>query len=222
MHVSPDGRRYIGQTSRKPVMRWQQGSRYTQNKDFYDAIKFYGEENLITVFSHYVLHRDGQTWIAWDKTIPQNITNIFTSVEADSHEKKWISIYETNIPSKGFNRTSGGNSDFTYSDIVIKRNSAAKQGVYEGENNPFHGHRHSPSTIRTLSEYASQRTGVKNGMFWKKHSLETRKKISEANSKEIRAYSLSGSLIETFPSVRAAAANGRTPSSAGYVWKYKM
>ena len=46
MHVSPNGKRYIGITSQEPKLRWAGGSGYSDNKHFKSAIDKYGWNNF--------------------------------------------------------------------------------------------------------------------------------------------------------------------------------
>ena len=50
-----------------------------------------------------------------------------------------------------------------------------------GEENPFFGKKHSKETKDKLSEFAKARTGSLNPFYGKKHSEETKQKISKAN-----------------------------------------
>ena len=45
-HTSPNGKVYIGITSRKPEQRWSNGYGYVKNKHFTHAINKYGWENI--------------------------------------------------------------------------------------------------------------------------------------------------------------------------------
>lgn len=51
MHISPNGKKYIGITGRKPKERWQNGKGYSHNEHFSSAIIKYGWDN----FSHEIL-----------------------------------------------------------------------------------------------------------------------------------------------------------------------
>lgn len=46
VHTTPDGRKYVGITSMKPNKRFMGGSSYKSNTIFYDAIKYFGWDNI--------------------------------------------------------------------------------------------------------------------------------------------------------------------------------
>lgn len=50
-HTSPNGKVYIGITSRKPEQRWKNVNGYKDSPKFYNAIKKYGWDN----FKHEIL-----------------------------------------------------------------------------------------------------------------------------------------------------------------------
>ena len=53
-HTFPNGKVYIGITSRKPNERWQNGKGYTSNRHLQNAIKKYGWINI----KHDILLKD--------------------------------------------------------------------------------------------------------------------------------------------------------------------
>jgi len=46
IHTSPSGKKYVGITSKIPIMRWKNGYGYVKNKCFYSAIIKYGWDNF--------------------------------------------------------------------------------------------------------------------------------------------------------------------------------
>ena len=50
-HVAPNGKMYVGITSKKPEYRWENGNGYEANQHFTRAIKKYGWDN----FKHEIL-----------------------------------------------------------------------------------------------------------------------------------------------------------------------
>ena len=46
VHTTPDGRKYVGSTSKKPIMRFRRGRGYKHNTRFYNAIKDVGWDNI--------------------------------------------------------------------------------------------------------------------------------------------------------------------------------
>lgn len=88
MHVSPNGKRYIGITCRKPKYRWNNGNGYIGNKHFYNAILKYGWDNI-----EHIIVEDG-----------------LSKDEACKLEKELIKRYNTTSNDKGYNNSTGGES----------------------------------------------------------------------------------------------------------------
>lgn len=85
-HVCPNGKKYIGITSRKCEDRWKDGHGYRNNAHFHNAILKYGWENI----RHEIL---------------------FTGLEqgeAQEKEKALIRKEQSNNPAHGYNKSSGG------------------------------------------------------------------------------------------------------------------
>lgn len=86
MHISPDGKRYIGITGKKPEYRWNHGKAYKLNRHFYNAISKYGWDN----FKHII------------------IANGISKNDACEMEQRLIAEYGTTDPTKGYNHSVGG------------------------------------------------------------------------------------------------------------------
>ena len=98
-HTSPNGKVYIGITSREPSKRWGHGSSYKrQNKHFWNAIQKYGWENI----KHEVLYEG------------------LSEEEAQEKEKELIKSYCSTDPEKGYNLTFGGES-FQFSEQIKEK-----------------------------------------------------------------------------------------------------
>lgn len=95
IHTSPDGKVYIGRTSRKPEIRWRKnGTGYYSSPYFYSAIKEYGWDN----FGHEVI-KEG-----------------LTKDEAGQLEKELIEQYNSTDRRFGYNSKTGGDYDVVYND----------------------------------------------------------------------------------------------------------
>ena len=84
--TAPNGKVYIGITSRKPENRWKNGKGYYQNKHLYSAIIKYGWEN----FTHDVLVSD------------------ISKETACEMEKTLVAMFRSNDARFGYNNSEGG------------------------------------------------------------------------------------------------------------------
>lgn len=108
-HTAPNGKVYIGITSKKPIYRWNNGKAYWQNKHFNRAINHYGWEN----FTHEVL-----------------LTGL-TKEEACLKERELIAYYKSNKQEYGYNRSIGGehpNEGADVSEETRFKHSLARKG----------------------------------------------------------------------------------------------
>ena len=88
MHISPNNKKYIGLTGRKPERRWRNGEGYKKHPYFYSAIKLYGWEN----FEHRILFDN------------------LTKEDAERIEHLCIALFKTYIKDFGYNLSKGGES----------------------------------------------------------------------------------------------------------------
>lgn len=86
MHMSPNGKRYIGQTS-DTDKRWASG--YSTNKDFHRDIEIYGWDNI----EHII------------------VADNLTKAQANIMEHNLIIEYKTILPQYGYNKTFGKNAE---------------------------------------------------------------------------------------------------------------
>lgn len=108
-HTSPNGKVYIGITSRKPEYRWRHGKGYSQNSYFENAINSYGWEN----FKHEILFEN------------------LTKQEACEKEKQLILQYSSNNRIFGYNLSTGGENSAEgskWSDETRRKMSAVRKG----------------------------------------------------------------------------------------------
>lgn len=100
IHTCPNGKRYIGITTKNPKYRWSKGNGYKPNKHFFNAILKYGWDNI----SHKIIEVD-------------------TKEEMFYLERYLISYYQTNNPDYGYNKSTGGefNGGFKHSDETKER-----------------------------------------------------------------------------------------------------
>ena len=86
MHTCPNGKVYVGITSRTCEDRWRNGHGYRNNKHFYSAILKYG----------------------WDNIRHEILLEGLTKEEAQRAEADWIASTECDNPAFGYNHSKGG------------------------------------------------------------------------------------------------------------------
>lgn len=87
IHTVPNGKVYIGITSRKPEKRWNYGYGYANNKHFDQAIRKYG----------------------WDSIKHEIVASGLSRSEAEKMERKFIAEYQSDDREHGYNILKGGN-----------------------------------------------------------------------------------------------------------------
>lgn len=105
VHINnADGKKYVGQTCKKPEHRWNNGKGYRYNKHFWNAIQKYGWEN----FEHEI------------------IASNLTLAEANNFEELLIKELDTLNPKKGYNLVAGG-ENHSVSDITRERQRESRK-----------------------------------------------------------------------------------------------
>ena len=130
---------YVGITSRKPEVRWQNGNGYSKQQLFYRAIQKYGWENI----EH------------------QIISEHLTKTEALDFEKMLIKTLKSNDRKYGYNITSGGEGSSGYIksqetiEKIKKANIGRKQpkDAIEKMRQKRLGMKLSEDTLKKRSEY---------------------------------------------------------------------
>ena len=151
-HTVPNGKVYIGITSRSVYTRWRNGGNgYKKNKHFYAAIQKYGWQNI----KHEVLFEG------------------LTKDQAEQKEIELIALYKSNQREYGYNKATGGrtNSGYHISEERKKRISDSLKKIYSTQKNAKYG--------KPLSEETKRKLSIAN--LGKSPSEETRQKISKAN-----------------------------------------
>ena len=112
-HTTPDGKVYIGVTSRTPEERWKNGTSYKENEFFTKAIEEFGWENI----KHEILF------------------NIEDKNEAGKKEKELIATYNSCNLDYGYNIEPGGFSKYSHSEYTRRKISEN----LKGDKNPRFG-----------------------------------------------------------------------------------
>lgn len=115
-HVSPDGKRYIGITSKRPEERWQPGGKgYIDNTHFWNAIVKHGWNN----FEHNIIATD------------------LSLEDACKLECELIAEHDTMNPDCGYNHTTGGNwstpDEATRAKLSMRTSERAKDPEYRAK-----------------------------------------------------------------------------------------
>ncbi len=151
-HTAPNGKVYIGITSRTTKERWRNnGTGYHHNEHWKNAIKKYGWENI----KHEILFTD------------------LTKEQAEQKEIELIYLYKSNQREYGYNIATGGrvNRGFSLNEETKKKISITLKTYFANNKNVNYG--------KHLSEETKQKLRECN--LGKKLSEETKQKISKAN-----------------------------------------
>lgn len=205
IHTSPSGKKYVGQTKKKPKERWANGKGYlSKNKNgkykqpaFANAILKYG----------------------WDNFEHEIIAINLTKEEADVLERALIKNLGTMDYKYGYNCAEGGSCGAISKETKRKLSEAHKGKILSEE------HR------RKMSE---SRRGEKNHNYGKPRSEETKRKIKASQkTKKVVQYNLQGELIKIWDCMSDASkelgiynidacckSRQNHKTAGGYIWRY--
>lgn len=206
-HTTPNGKRYIGITCRKPNERWgNNGNRYCNNKHFYNAIQKYGWNNI----KHEILY-DG-----------------LDSETAQMYEKFFIFAYDSANREHGYNNTLGGEHGKMSEHTNNENRQRGKLLI--GKKNPFYGKKHSEETKAHMSEI--RLSNPKRFELSRKAGLISKTKTA----KKCSQFDFNGNHIADYESCAdaafficgnknggnhiAAVCNEKRKTAYGYIWKY--
>ena len=208
-----NGKVYIGCTLKKLEFRWNQGKGYWYHEDLFPDIQEIG----------------------WDNFGKEILEYCSTEKEAQEAEKKWIKKFDSMNPEKGYNRTAGGkgmldwhhteesrakiiesNHTRVLSEETKERMSLSHKGMYDKENNPFWGKKHTDETKKKLAEAATGRT---HGPISEEHRQKLRdihtgkpvvisEKTRKEHSERMKGHSVSE---ETREKIRKNTAGNKNP-----------
>lgn len=249
MHISPNGKRYVGITCQPVCQRWRNGNGYARNEHFYRAISKYGWDS----FKHIIL---------------------FEGLNEDAAceiEKELVEKFHLTNPKRGYNLHTGG-LHHTISESTRKKISESRKGLGAGEKNPFYGKHHTEETLekirkpmecydlegnyittyKSLIDAAIDVSGdcsviaksckKKNtkcyGFQWKykgSNKIITQYKRTAHNKRIVNQYTLDGVFIRQYESLQDAGKEyggkasdktigqcclGRQKKAYGFLWKY--
>lgn len=198
MHVCPNGKRYIGITSKDPTVRWgNNGIRYkAHNEHFYNAIMKYGWDNI----QHIIIASDVSKECACEI------------------EKSLIKEYQTTNREFGYNKSTGGECSGTGVIRVVSDETRQKISATQK------GRKLSQETI--LKRSISQ-TGLKRSLETRKKIAEKAKiavLMFDLSDNFVAEYD---SILKASIQTNIAKQNickcckGERNTAGGYIWKYK-
>ena len=213
MHITPNGKRYIGITCcEKPNRRWQNGYGYT-TQPFYRAIKKYGWNNI----EHIIL------------------ASGLSSSEASTLERMYIEKYHTTNKKYGYNMTDGGE----YFGHMSEEHKQKIGDANRGERNGMYGHRYTDEERQYMSEHSvwngrnhTEETKQKMSLARKEHPIAFYGK-EHPMAHAVLQYDLNGKYINRYDTAKEAeektgtlrstictCLKGRKKTAGGYIWKY--
>lgn len=195
VHTSPSGKKYVGQTGKKPEERWgKNGSHYLKKEK--------NGEYMHIAFARAILK------YGWDNIEHEIVATNLTREEANNLEISLIKELKTKNRQYGYNLKDGGIGGGGFSEETLKKMSESHKGIkpseetirkraekLRGKNNPMYGKHLSEETKRKLSEAlrgrkqseetirkrAEKLRGENNPNYGKPLSEETKRKLSESH-----------------------------------------
>ena len=214
-HTTPNGKVYIGITSKPVELRWLNGRGYRRNAHFWNAIKKYGWENIM----HEVLETG------------------LTRSEAATAEKAYIRQFRSNEQERGYNMTDGGEKGATHNAESRRKQSEAHKGNSYNKGVPFTEERKAH-----LREHHADVRGEKNPNFGKKWTAEqiaVRQSHREyktggenPSARPILQMDANGNVVKRWGSIAEASEyfcktsikdclKGKYKQHRGYQWRYE-
>lgn len=163
-HTAPNGKVYIGITSKTPSKRWDNGNGYKDCALMWRAISKYG----------------------WDKFAHEVIAEGLSKQDAEAMEIQLIKHYRSSEREFGYNLESGGRACHTASDETRRKMSEAHRGHPTSEetrqkiSRALTGRKLSDEQVEKVRAYAATRKGVPL-------PATTRAKISQALKGRVRS-----------------------------------
>lgn len=161
MHKCPNGKVYIGITSRRPKSRWVCGKGYIKNDHFYRAIQKYGWENI----EHIIVEQD------------------LSKQDAAELEIKLIKEYKSNDYQFGYNMSSGG--EFGGSGVIVSQETRAKLSQKsKGRKMPEYAKIKISESLK--GHYVSEETRNKISQSLKAKNMKGKVFVSEDTKEKLR------------------------------------
>lgn len=175
---------YIGQTWRSLKLRWRNSNGYKDCPKIYNAIIEIGKDNFYyEVLTICTTQEIADYWENYFICKFDSIKNGYNTRQGGSHGKQNDETKnKISIANTGKIRTLEMKKKYSISSIdrIFSKETKNKMSIAQsGKNNGFYGKRHSDETKNKIS---LKRTGIyvgkNNPMFNKHHSIETKKEMS--------------------------------------------
>lgn len=217
MHISPNGKKYVGITCCRPRnRRWQNGYGYVSQTIFYRAIKKYGWDN----FQHIILEDN------------------LTAEVAGELEKKYIALFRTTNHKFGYNMMIGGEVGYhltnEHKEKISRANSGSNNGMYGhhysdedrkrmSETSPWLGRKHTEESRKKMSEYRKAHPGI-GAHYGKEHPAARAVLQYDMNGVFLNRYDTAAEASKKTGTQRSgicSCAKGKKKTSGGYIWRYQ-
>lgn len=194
-HTAPNGKVYIGITSRNPRERWRNGGGYYQNSHFKSAIDAYG----------------------WDNIQHEILVDGLTKKEACEIEKELIAKYKSNFREYGYNKSAGGENPAE--GVKHSAEARAKQSAAHMHYRP------SEATKKKISEAKKGRPNGREGKLGRDCSKAGIVRMIDEESNAIMAsfygYDEMHRKTGYAKTPVKEAVSGKRKRAYGYLWKYE-
>lgn len=214
VHTFPNGKRYVGITSRKPKERWDNGNGYlrrNRNGEYTQPLM----ANAIVKYGWQNIHHD-------------IICEGLSKEDAEQMEKDLIALYKANWKGFGYNLRSGGGLNSVFTEESRKKMSASRTG----EKNHMFGKHLSAETIERIRQ-ANRRPKSEEA---RKHMSENHADFRGAKNgraRKVAQYTQSGELVAVWEYIKqaggalgigasdiSACCRGVQQTAGGYHWQY--
>lgn len=203
-HTCPNGKVYIGITSRKPSRRWRDGEGYNHNPYFFNAILKYGWDNI----KHEILFEG------------------LSKENACKKEMELIEAYQSTLPQYGYNLSIGGESGR----IGTHQSVETRRKISEGNK----GNKQSPIAREKISAaMKGKRCSEEHKEKLREAAKHSPNWYFNDRSKPVLQYDKSGRFIKRYKSIKEAeemlrcrhicdCCQGKQKTAAGYIWRYEV
>ena len=197
VHTAPNGKRYVGITRQKLNRRWRYGEGYKRCVYFYKAIKKYG----------------------WDNITHQVLVDGLTKSQAEALEKQFIERWNTRDKRFGYNSRSGGNANSSLSaETIAKIKMAKRNKTPKGKDSPFYGKHPSDVTRMRMSQAKQGKyEGANNPKAKQVQMLDENGNVLNTFDTIMDATKFCG---KSSPSMICMVCKGKFKTAYGHRWKY--